>query len=336
MPAMPEPSPKVSASTHGVRMPIAAAMRRFCVTARICRPERRALAARSSSSAEHDEREDDDPEPVPGDARARRARSAPRIQRGLPTSLVGRAEDRAHRLLQDQDDAPGGEQRLERPAVEEADDAALDERCRPAPATRNATGSAMTSEQSNRPGSGRADQLLHDVGGVGAEHHHLAMRHVDDAHHAEGDGEADRGEQQHRAERDAVPDVLRRRPRRRASADRCRRRAVAAALTSPSERWQPSIGSDGQRIAVAALARPARSAASLLRRRRVGGRARCAARGLLHRALDCARRSRRRAPASSSGERRRRRRRLNMRSAAASRAAGSGLSSVERADARPR
>ena len=36
---------------------------------------------------------------------------------------------------------------------------------------------------------------------VGAEHHHLAVRHVDDAHHAEGDGEADRGEQQHRAER---------------------------------------------------------------------------------------------------------------------------------------
>ena len=38
------------------------------------------------------------------------------------------------------------------------------------------------------------------------------MRHVDDAHHAEGDGEPDRGEQQHRAERDAVPDVLRRVP----------------------------------------------------------------------------------------------------------------------------
>jgi hypothetical protein len=34
------------------------------------------------------------------------------------------------------------------------------------------------------------------------------MRHVDDAHHAEGDGKADRGEQQHRAERQAVPDVL--------------------------------------------------------------------------------------------------------------------------------
>jgi len=33
-----------------------------------------------------------------------------------------------------------------------------------------------------------ADHLLNDEGGIGAEHHHLAMRHVDDAHDAEGDG----------------------------------------------------------------------------------------------------------------------------------------------------
>ena len=38
------------------------------------------------------------------------------------------------------------------------------------------------------------------------------MRHVDDAHDAEGDGKADRRQQQHRAERDAVPDVLAGRP----------------------------------------------------------------------------------------------------------------------------
>ena len=61
-------------------------------------------------------------------------------------------------------------------------------------------------EQAGRVG---ADHLLHDEGRVGAEHHHLAVRHVDDAHHAEGDGEADGGQQQHRAEREAVPEVLR-------------------------------------------------------------------------------------------------------------------------------
>ena len=51
---------------------------------------------------------------------------APDIQVGLPTSRLVGAEDGAHRLLQDQREAPGGEQRLERAAVEEADDAALD------------------------------------------------------------------------------------------------------------------------------------------------------------------------------------------------------------------
>ena len=34
------------------------------------------------------------------------------------------------------------------------------------------------------------------------------MRHVDDAHHAEGDGEADRGEQQDAAEADPLEEVL--------------------------------------------------------------------------------------------------------------------------------
>ena len=39
MPAMPDPSAKVNASTQDVRIPIEEAMRRFCVTARICRPK---------------------------------------------------------------------------------------------------------------------------------------------------------------------------------------------------------------------------------------------------------------------------------------------------------
>jgi len=38
MPAMPEPRPKVSASTREVAIPIDAAIRRFCVTARISSP----------------------------------------------------------------------------------------------------------------------------------------------------------------------------------------------------------------------------------------------------------------------------------------------------------
>ncbi len=34
------------------------------------------------------------------------------------------------------------------------------------------------------------------------------MRHIDNAHDAESDGEARSSQQQHRAERDAVPDIL--------------------------------------------------------------------------------------------------------------------------------
>ena len=125
--------------------------------------------------------------------------------------LVGRPEDGPHRLLEDQRQAPGGEQRLQRPAVEEADDAAFDGDADGAgdeEGERNGDGERPV-EQPRRAG---ADHLLDDEGRVGAEHDHLAMGHVDDAHHAEGDGKADGGQQQDRAEGDAVPDVLRRVP----------------------------------------------------------------------------------------------------------------------------
>ena len=44
---------------------------------------------------------------------------------------------------------------------------------------------------------------LHDVGRVGAEHHQLAMGHVDDAHDAERDREADRDQHEHGAQAEA-------------------------------------------------------------------------------------------------------------------------------------
>ena len=54
-------------------------------------------------------------------------------------------------------------------------------------------------------GAGRVgpEQVLHDVGRVGADHHQLAVRHVDDAHQAVGDRQAERDQQQDRAEADA-------------------------------------------------------------------------------------------------------------------------------------
>ena len=206
---MPEPSPKVSASMRLVRMPIEAAIARFCVTARISRPRR--VKRRSAEQAHEDQqREDDDPEPVVGDG------DVPEIERAahpgrVADVLVGGTEGGAHRLLQDQRQAPGREQRLQRPAVEEADDAALDQDADEAgndECERNGDGKRIV-EQRRIVG---ADHLLHHEGGVGAEHDHLAVRHVDDAHHAEGDGEADGGQQQHRAERKPVPGVLHRGP----------------------------------------------------------------------------------------------------------------------------
>ena len=77
-----------------------------------------------------------------------------------------------------------------------------------APATKKAAGTAKSRPTSvERRGKG-SDQPLHDKSGVGADHHHFAMRHVDDAHHPEGDGKPGRGEQQHGAEAEAVIDVF--------------------------------------------------------------------------------------------------------------------------------
>ena len=190
--------------------------------------------------------------------------NAPDIQDGLPTSrLVGPKID-AHRLLQDQRHAPGGEQRLERPAVEEADDAALDgdadQRRRPG----RRAAAAISQRPVEQAGARGADELLDDEGRVGAEHDHLAMRHVDDAHHAEGDGEADRGQQQHRAERDAVPDVLRRRPRSPASRSMSAIAAVGRVL-------QRAVGAGRERRSAATARRGRRARAMHVDRRELVG-----------------------------------------------------------------
>ena len=122
---MPEPRPKVRASTRPVRMPIDAAIARFCVTARISSPRWVKRSSASSSDEDH-QREDDDPEPVVGDGDVADLERAAHPGR-IADVLVGRAEAGPHRLLQDQRNAPGREQRFERPAVEEADDAAFDQ-----------------------------------------------------------------------------------------------------------------------------------------------------------------------------------------------------------------
>jgi hypothetical protein len=105
-------------------------------------------------------------------------------------------EDVPGHLLEDQADAPRQQQRVQRPAVEPPDHQPFQDQPEHA-ADHERDG------QSDRHGLA-ADQRLHQERGVGAGHDELSVRHVDDAHLAEGEGEAEGGEQQHRA--DARPD----------------------------------------------------------------------------------------------------------------------------------
>ncbi len=118
--------------------------------------------------------------------------------------VVG-TEDEAEELLDDHRDAPGGEQRFEGALVEEADDAALQQQ---SDARRDQEASGNGDEEIHAPGGAREvhagdvdleaerrhvdagrEEVLDQVGGVGSDHHQLAVGHVDHPHQAEGDGE---------------------------------------------------------------------------------------------------------------------------------------------------
>jgi hypothetical protein len=126
--------------------------------------------------------------------------SVPLIQAGVDPRLS--AEKRA-RAAAGQAHAERRQQRLERPAVEKADDRPLEDHARGA---------------GDEEGGGDGDQdrsfdvlrhhQLHDIGGVGAQHHQFAVRHVDDAHHAEGNRQPNRDQHQHRSEAEAEEERL--------------------------------------------------------------------------------------------------------------------------------
>ena len=48
------------------------------------------------------------------------------------------------------------------------------------------------------------EQVLHHVGGVGPQHHQLAMGHVDDSHQAKNNGQTQGRQHQHRTDGQAV------------------------------------------------------------------------------------------------------------------------------------
>ena len=96
-----------------------------------------------------------------------------------------------------------------------------------------------------------SDHRLNHEGDIGADHHHLAMRHVDDAHHAEGDGKPGRGQQQHRPQAEAVIHALQQTPELQGEIDRLHRRGRRV---NHGRRLVGEGGQQGARIDIAAVA----------------------------------------------------------------------------------
>ncbi len=109
--------------------------------------------------------------------------------------------------MQDQADAPGGEQGFKWPPIKKTDHAALNRHPRKAG---NDEGQWHRRDErvSQHVRCIIAAQLLHHICRIGAYHNHFAMRHVDHAHHTEGNGKSDRREQQDRAERDTLENIF--------------------------------------------------------------------------------------------------------------------------------
>ena len=119
----------------------------------------------------------------------------------------------------------------------------------------------------------RSGRFLDHIGRVGAEHHHLAMRHVDDTHLAEGDGKSDSREQEDRAEAYAEYQSSARQP---TAPDAVRSRltpAFAAARTAGeasagTERSSAAASSSPRSLKVCTAAIRSASGASGMARRR--------------------------------------------------------------------
>ena len=117
------------------------------------------------------------------------------LPNGVPMPCMRRAEEDQHALGRDQADAPGGDDRVDRPVVEPPDDQPL-ERHADEPGGERARGDGERQRQAGARG---------EDGGVGAAHDELAMREVDDAHHAEDHREPGRRDHQ---EREGVAELV--------------------------------------------------------------------------------------------------------------------------------
>ena len=151
-------------------------------------PERAVLQHGAEPRQAGDRQDDGEELPVrPGVAEHRDAAAHPR--RGLHRVALG-AEEVPGELLQDQGHTDGGQERVERTFVHPLDQRDLEQQAHePGDEERDGDGH-------ERRDADAGDHLLGDVRHVGARHQELTVRHVDDAHLPEGQGQAERREQQ--------------------------------------------------------------------------------------------------------------------------------------------
>ena len=112
-------------------------------------------------------------------------------------------KDAAHQLHQDQADTPGGQQGLQRTAVEEPDHRALQHHTHQR-GRHESDGNGSNQVPVKCTGEVTLEHTLHEVGGIGPNHHQLAVRHVDHTHQPIGDGQAQSHQQQDRAQADTA------------------------------------------------------------------------------------------------------------------------------------
>jgi hypothetical protein len=102
-----------------------------------------------------------------------------------------RAEHRPVDLLQDQAQAPGRQQRIQRAPVQVPYQNVFHQHAQQAGGAERQH-DRQEEIQAEQGGHVGGEQLGRQVGDIGAQDHELAMRHVDDAHLAEDDGQPQR------------------------------------------------------------------------------------------------------------------------------------------------
>ena len=110
----------------------------------------------------------------------------------------------ARALNQDQTDAPGGQHRLQRATVQKANDGGFQDQPKQGCGKERSGkgGQIIRIEPALREIQLKA--FLHDEGRIGADHHQLAMRHVDDTHQAKHDREPEGHDEENGTQTDAA------------------------------------------------------------------------------------------------------------------------------------